>query len=57
MVTHAYAEPPQPAPTECPCLTCHAHGPYCADSCAQFEAWEKAGRPGPTAVTVKEATA
>lgn len=50
-MTHAYLDHPQPAPTQCPCLTCKVYGSYCADACAQFDAWEAAGRPGPTAST------
>jgi hypothetical protein len=47
-MTFLYSGPrrPAPQPTQCPCLTCAAYGPYCADTCVQFEAWEAAGKPG-----------
>lgn len=55
-MTHAYLERPQPAPEQCPCLTCAVYGPYCADACAQFDAWDEAGRPGPTATVHVDAS-
>ena len=32
------------APKDHPCLTCHAHGPYCADFCVLLDAWRTAQR-------------
>lgn len=55
-MTILYTEPIPPTPTACPCMACHEYGPYCADACAKFDAWEKAGKPGLKAATVKEAS-
>jgi hypothetical protein len=38
----------------CPCFGCSAQRNGCAETCDLFHAWDKAGRPGPSAVTTRE---
>lgn len=52
-MTIAYAIPEPATPTACPCLTCHEHGPYCAQACQRFDLWDAAGRPGRTVLLIR----